>query len=172
VEQRLAASILGVKSVCFLGYVDGELLPDLLIRKDIVRQIRSIQPHIVVTSDPSNYYPRGVSINHSDHRAAGEAALAAAFPAAGNPNFFPELIDQENLNPHSPAEVWITLTHQPDFYIDTTAFWPQKIQALHAHASQIGDPLEFDRRMLTRRMPESSEEQPQFQEGFRRIYIR
>ncbi len=171
-EQLQAARILGVKNVCFLGYSDGELVPDLAVRKDIVRQIRTIKPDVVVTSDPSNYYPRGVSINHSDHRAAGEAALAAAFPAAGNPNYFPELIDQEHLNPHSPAEVWITLTHQPDFTIDITQFWPQKMLALHAHESQIGDPVEFDRRMLTRRTPESSEEHPQYKEGFRRIIVR
>jgi LmbE family N-acetylglucosaminyl deacetylase len=172
VEQRAAASILGVKSICFLSYDDGELLPDQAVRRDIVRQIRTIKPHILVTSDPSNYFPRGISINHTDHRAAGEAALAAAFPAGGNPNYFPELIDTENLDPHAPGEVWVTLTHQPDFLIDITPYWPVKIQALHAHASQIGDPTLFDERMRSRRTPESTEENPIFKEAFRRIYIR
>lgn len=171
-EEQASASILGVSSVVFLHFNDGELINTIDLRRDIVRQIRRVKPDVLVTSDPSNYFPRGVMINHSDHRTAGEAALAAVFPAAGNANFFPELIDEDGLTPHAPAEVWITLTHQPDVTIDITAFWPKKIEALHAHMSQIGDPSLFDQRMRTRRTPESSEDDPVFLEGFRRLYIR
>lgn len=164
--------MLGVKDICFLAYPDGELEPGLTVRQDIVRQIRTIKPDILVTSDPSNYFPRGVSINHTDHRAAGEAALKAAYPAAGNPNYFTNLLLQEHLSPHSPSEVWVTLTHEPDFQIDITEFWPRKLKALHAHASQIGDPVEFDARMRSRHTPESTEENPVFKEGFRRFHLR
>src|SRR5437879_13738472 len=39
-EQRAAAKILGVKTVEFLGYTDGHLVPDLKLRQDIVRMTR------------------------------------------------------------------------------------------------------------------------------------
>jgi len=171
-EQHAAAAKLGVSSVCFLPYSDGELIPDHDLRRDIVRHIRTIRPHVVVTSDPSNYFPRRISINHPDHRAAGEAALAAAYPAAGNPNYYPGLLASEHLEPHSPAEVWVTLTHDPDLWIDVTPFWPLKLQALHAHVSQVGGITDFDQRMLSRHTPESTPENPVYKESFRRIHIR
>ncbi len=39
VEERNAATVLGVKEVVFLRYPDGELEPNLDLRRDIVRQI-------------------------------------------------------------------------------------------------------------------------------------
>ena len=112
------------------------------------------------------------SINHPDHRAAGQIVIESYFPAAGNPCYFPELI-AEGYEPHSVKEVWFSLTHQPNTIIDVTDTWPIKLQALHQHASQIGDIPQFDERMLTRRTADSSPERPRYEEKFRRIiYVR
>jgi LmbE family N-acetylglucosaminyl deacetylase len=167
-EQQEAAKILGVKSVRFLNYADGYLVPDLKLRKDIVRVIRQERPNILVTCDPLNFIS-DTHINHPDHRAAGQAVVDAVFPAAGNPFFFPELMDEEGLAPHSVKEVWMSISMQPNVIMDVTDFWPIKMKALHAHTSQIGDPIKFDERMKTRRTPESTDEVPRFEERLRRI---
>jgi LmbE family N-acetylglucosaminyl deacetylase len=95
VEQRAAASILGVEKVEFLAYSDGYIVPDLKLRRDIVRAIRLARPEVVVTSDPTNLFVGDAYINHPDHRYAGQAVLDAVFPAAGNHLFFEELISDE-----------------------------------------------------------------------------
>jgi LmbE family N-acetylglucosaminyl deacetylase len=170
-EQRQAANVLGVKDVTFLSYPDGFIIPDLEMRREVVRHIRRIKPDIIVTSDPLNYYIRGLYINHPDHRAAGQVTLEAVFPAAGNLFYFPELLT-EGLAPHSPSEVWISLTHEPGITIDVTPFWQKKLNALLQHKSQIGDPDQFLEKMASRRMENSTADHPRYEEGFRRLFQR
>jgi LmbE family N-acetylglucosaminyl deacetylase len=168
VEQRNAAACLGVRDVTLLSYPDGYLLPDLTVRREVVRAIRQAKPDIVVTCDPLNLFPSDNRINHPDHRAAGQVVVDAVFPAAGTRMFFPELL-AEGLEPHSPRELWMSVTAAPNVTIDVTEFWPRKMDALRQHVSQIGDPAAFDERMKTRRTPESTEENPRYEEHFRRI---
>jgi LmbE family N-acetylglucosaminyl deacetylase len=81
-EERLAAAKLGVRDVIFLRCKDGELVPSLELRKAIVRVIRMLQPYVVVTLDPTVFWWGDRGLNHPDHRAIGEATLAAVFPTA------------------------------------------------------------------------------------------
>jgi LmbE family N-acetylglucosaminyl deacetylase len=168
IEQNAAAQELGVENVRFLDYEDGYLVPSLETRKRITRLIREERPDIVLSSDPTNFFPNEASINHPDHRAAGQIVIEAVFPATGNPLFFPELLF-EGLEPHSVKEVWLSLTGQPNVVIDVTPTWEDKIRALKQHKSQIGDPEKLVERMRSRRTPNSSEENPVFEEKFRRI---
>jgi LmbE family N-acetylglucosaminyl deacetylase len=172
-EQKKAARVLGVSDVHFLGNPDGFLVPSTELRREVTRIIRQEKPDILVTSDPTNFFPNNdATINHPDHRAAGQIVIEAYFPAAGNPKYFPELLE-EGLEPHSVKEVWFSLTHQPNTVFDVTDYWPRKIEALHCHASQIGDRLKFDERMRSRRTLDSSDEAPRYEERFRRIvYMR
>jgi LmbE family N-acetylglucosaminyl deacetylase len=170
-EQKAAGSILGVKEINFLDYPDGFVVPDLEMRKQIVRHIRMYKPDIIVTSDPNNLYIRGMYINHPDHRAAGLVTIDAVFPAAGNLFYFPELL-KEGLQPHSPAEVWVSLTQEPTVTIDVTSFWSMKVNALLQHKSQVGDPDQFTIKMAERRTQDSTETNPRFEEGFRRLFKR
>jgi LmbE family N-acetylglucosaminyl deacetylase len=170
-EERAAAGVLGVSSVCFLDFPDGYLMPSIEARGEIVRVIRQVQPDVVVTSDPTNYFPRVNYINHPDHRLAGEIALGAVFPAAGNRQFFPEQIESEGLPLASVKEIWITLTHQPSVALDVTSFWEKRIEALLQHKSQIPDPAALRERQLTRRTPDSTPENPRFEDGFRRVML-
>jgi LmbE family N-acetylglucosaminyl deacetylase len=170
-EQRAAANVLGVKDITFLNYPDGFVIPSIEMRKEIVRHIRMLKPQIVVTSDPTNLFIRGIHINHPDHRNAGMVTLEAIFPAAGNHFYFPELLD-EGLQPHTPEEVWVSLTHEPGVTIDITPFWHIKLDALLQHKSQIGDPGQFVIKMQERRVESSSAENPIYEESFRRLYKR
>jgi LmbE family N-acetylglucosaminyl deacetylase len=137
-EQRAAAAIVGVNEVIFLGRPDGMLVADLDLRRDVVRVIRQLKPTTVVCGDPTMFWFAPWYINHPDHRAAGEVVLAALYPAAGNRNYFPELLD-EGLEPHKIKELYISGTSQADTFVDITPYIDRKIAALRAHASQMGD---------------------------------
>ena len=169
-EQIAAAKFLGVTSIDFLDYEDGYLIPDLDMRKAVVRFIRKYRPHILVTCDPGNLFPSQQYINHPDHRNAGQVVIDAVFPAAGNRFFFPELL-AEGYEPHEVEEVWMSLTNAPDVRLDVTENWPTKLGALKLHASQIGDPRAFEKRMLER-LNNGKDENFKVEEHFRRIIFR
>jgi len=167
-EQRLAADILGVKSVQYLDYVDGMLVPNLMARKNIVRVIRTQKPKIVVTCDPTNYYLNDNYLNHPDHRAAGQIVVDSVFPASQNKLFFPELLDEE-LEPHHVEEVWLSLPKKVNITIDVTESWPLKMQALEQHMSQIGDVNKFRAHMESKAAYKDEKNNPQYVEKFHRI---
>ena len=169
-EQNNAAASLGVASVDFLDYEDGCLIPDLEMRREVVRWIRRYKPEILVTCDPTTYFPNGHYINHPDHRNAGQVVIDAVFPASGNPFFFPELLE-EGLQPHEVEEVWMSLTHQPDISLDVTTYAQKKLDALKHHVSQIGDPQAFEKHMLERFKGESQDDF-KYEEHFKRISFR
>jgi LmbE family N-acetylglucosaminyl deacetylase len=169
-EQEKAARFLGVKSVKFLDYEDGYIAPDLELRKMIVREIRLHKPNILVTCDPSNLFPSKRYINHPDHRYTGQVVIDAVFPAAGNLFFFPELLG-EGYQPHEVEEVWMSLTTQPDVELDVSEEWEKRLEALKMHASQIGDPVDFEKYMLER-LDLKGNEPIQYSEKFRVIKFR
>lgn len=167
-EQYSAASIIGVSSVEFLDLPDGYLIPSIELRRSIVRAIRQKKPDIIMTCDPTNIFPsESYRLNHPDHRYAGQVVLDAVFPAAGNIHFFPELYKEEGLEPHSPSEVWVSLTSNPNVTLDVTDTWGIKLQALKEHKSQIGDPDKFIERIRNWRTPDSSEINPRYEEKFK-----
>jgi LmbE family N-acetylglucosaminyl deacetylase len=137
-EQREAARILGARDVIFMRYPDGELEPNLELRREIVRIIRRLKPDVVGCQDPTVRWVDTQYINHPDHRAAGEATLAAVFPAARDRMNFPELL-AEGLEPHKVREIYLAGALTPDVAIDVTAYMERKLESLRAHVSQIGD---------------------------------
>jgi LmbE family N-acetylglucosaminyl deacetylase len=136
------------------------------MRRDVVRIIRQFKPDILVTCDPQNLFP-SYGLNHPDHRAVGQAVLEAAYPAAGNELFFPELLIKENLEPHTPKEIWVALTNQPNVALDVTDMWEQKIRALKEHKSQVGNPARLEERLRSRHTQDSTAEKPCYEETFR-----
>jgi LmbE family N-acetylglucosaminyl deacetylase len=170
-EQRAAADIIGAQNVTFLDYEDGYLVPDLKLRRDITRVIRKERPDVLVTCDPQYFITPSDRLNHPDHRAAGHAVLDAVFPAARDHLNFVELWRDESLEPHIVREVWISLTDRPNIILDVTTFWDTKIRSLLEHKSQIGDPEKFVERMRNARTPDSTAENPRYEEKFRRLIL-
>lgn len=172
-EQRAAARVLGVKQVIFLDYEDGYLVPDLTLRKEVVRVIRKIRPGIVITCDPTNFFPNASYINHPDHRAAGQATLDAVFPAARSAMYFPELYEKEGLLPHKVLQVYVSNAIHPNTTVDVTDFLNLKLEALHAHKSQIVDFDALEDRLRQRMLdPESPPDAARYIERFQRITLR
>lgn len=139
-EQRAAGEVLGLKDVFFLGYPDGQLQPTLEVRRDLVRLLRRYRPSRVICQSPDRSWTPSLILEryHSDHMAAGQATLAAVYPASQNPWDFPELLE-EGLQPHKVAEIYITVAPVQNYAIDITSTMDLKVAALRAHTSQVGD---------------------------------
>ena len=138
-EQRAAAEIVGYAGVSYLHQPDGSLVNDLVLRELLVREIRTFRPDAVLAQDPEVVIDPGGGINHTDHRAAGLAAIDAVYPAARNPMAFPALA-RAGLAAHRVRRLYLFWTQHPSAWVDTTATIGRKVDALRAHASQIHEP--------------------------------
>lgn len=147
-EQRAAAGRLGVKEVVFLGHIDGEVEPSQQLRRDITHEIRRWRPDLVICQNPTTFYVNGY-INHPDHRAVGEATLAAVFPIARDRLNFPEH-EAEGLEPHKVKYVYMNISPDADTFIDITDTMDVKIDALWEHESQFDDPEGLGERIKER----------------------
>ncbi len=136
-EQREACRRMGVKDVFFLDNEDGELVYTRPFLEQLVRHIRMLRPHTVLTHDPTDIIIQDSFINHPDHRAAGTAALDAVYPTARDHLNFPEHL-LEGLEPHKVREVLLWNSNHPNFDIDISAGLERKIHALTAHVTQFG----------------------------------
>jgi LmbE family N-acetylglucosaminyl deacetylase len=162
IEQRAAAELCGVKQVLFMGEEDGFLQPTRQLRERVTREIRRIRPELIICTNPDRYLVGEGYINHPDHRNAGLIALEAIFPAADNPMFFPEMMDEGYL-PHKISHLYVFGHPEPDTRVDITADIETKIQAILCHKTQIADPIEGPKRWLER----WGEDQP---DGSRRYF--
>jgi len=128
-ETREVARRLGV-TYEVLDNHDGELLPTLPIRFEIIRRIREWNADVVIAPRPNDYHP--------DHRYTGVLVQDAAFmvgvpnvaadtpPLRKNPVF---LYFQDNFKKPNPF--------QPDIAVDITSVIDKKIYSLDAHKSQF-----------------------------------
>jgi LmbE family N-acetylglucosaminyl deacetylase len=135
-EQRAALARLGGRDVWFLGYEDGVLEPTLDLRRAIAEAICRFRPDVVVCQDPTTYFFGAEYVNHPDHRAAGEAALAAVFPTARNRLIFPDLF-RDGLEPWAVSAIYLVAAQQADTWVDVTVTFDQKLAALAEHKSQF-----------------------------------
>jgi LmbE family N-acetylglucosaminyl deacetylase len=142
-EQRSAAAHLGVQQVIFQGHPDGMLENTMALRREIAGLIRHCRPHLLLTIDPWRPYQ-----THPDHRAAGQAALDAAY-AAKEINLFPEQL-VEGIEPWRIGEAWLFWSENPDRWEDVGGCIGRRIAALRRHASQVGDPKRLARNIRER----------------------
>ena len=145
-EQRAAAEVIGYEGVTFLHQPDGALVNDLALREQLVREIRTFRPDAVLCTDPEAVFHRGGGVNHTDHRAAGMAAVDAVYPAARNPMAFPGLA-RAGLDKHVVRRLYLFWSERPDVWIDVTDTIDRKLGALAAHASQIREPAKLEQRI-------------------------
>ena len=169
-EQRDAGKALGVKDVIFLGHRDGELLVDFKLKEDISKVIRQVRPDVVITTDPLFLYStkRGF-VNHSDHRAAGQAAIDAVFPLARDRLNFPHH-EKEGIGTHKVKTLLLVAFDDAEHYEDITTTMTQKITALQQHRSQVrgGD---FEKRVRERSKALGKKPGFAYAEGFKKVEL-
>ena len=119
----------------------GELEPSVANRKEVIRQIRQIQPDLVLTHRPWDYHP--------DHRYTGMLVQDASYILTV-PNMVP-------LTPHllrMPVIMYLydnfkkPIPFQPDIAVDIDAVVDRKIDMLHCHTSQFYEWLPYNRNEL------------------------
>jgi LmbE family N-acetylglucosaminyl deacetylase len=172
-EQVEAAGVLGVREVHFLDYVDGELVPDIRLKEQVVISIRRFRPDIVFTMDPSVFYFKDFGmVNHSDHRAIGEATLDACYPLARDRLSFPRHVEA-GLNPHKVKELLLHsfLPENANFYVNVTDTFAVKIKALSLHRSQVGDIHQLAERMRSRAESAGGRAGCKYAEAFVRLHL-
>ena len=170
-EQRAAAARLGVITVEFLRFPDGELTPSLELRGAVTYMLRKYRPYAVMTHDPLTLFYDNAFINHPDHRAIGQATVDAIYPTARDPLQFPEHI-REGLEPHKVKEIYLWGSDQPTVLIDISETMDDKIEALKLHKSQVGEATELAERIKTRAAQIAEPHGLQYAEAFRRIVMR
>src|SRR5262249_21238390 len=100
-ETAEAAARLGFAGHLNLGYGDGEVPDDNVLRGQIVRHVRELAPDVVLCPDPTAVLFGDGYFNHRDHRVTGWATLDAVASAAGNPHYYPEHL-RDGLRVHQP----------------------------------------------------------------------
>lgn len=132
-EQEAAAEVLGVKTVHFLDFVDGELEDRVGHRGALSDVIRDVRPDVVLGHDPWKRYRL-----HPDHRVAGHLTIGAIV-AARDPHFFPGRGE-----PHRPSTLLLFEPEEVDHLEDVTHHLDDKIEALLAHKSQWRSTMAID----------------------------
>ena len=132
-EQADAAESLGVQELVLLHHPDGFLEDDDEFRKELVRQIRQVQPDVVLCPEP---YRKNLAW-HRDHRITGQVTLDAVFPCARDHLHFVELWRDEGLEPHKTGTILFWGTEQADTIIDISDSMDAKFKAVSAHQSQM-----------------------------------
>jgi LmbE family N-acetylglucosaminyl deacetylase len=142
-EAEEAALALGAAvPVHLLGAVDGELEVTMAMRLTVARLVRTVRPDVVLGHDPWRRW-----LLHPDHRAAGLLTVDGVV-AARDPLYAPRLA-AEGLAAHRPHTVLLFGTDAPDELVDVTTTIDAKLAALRAHASQLADHADLDRRIRT-----------------------
>ena len=149
-EAQEAARQLGIAEYKVLDNHDGELLPELHIRQQVIREIRNWNADVVLGLRPNDYHP--------DHRYAGVLVQDVAYmvvvpnvtpdtpPLTKNPVFLYMNDRFQKPNPFSP-----------DIVIGIDAVFEQKVRGLDAHESQMYEWLPWVGGRLDE-VPESKEE--------------
>ena len=153
-EAEKAAKELGIKEYTVLDNHDGELLPTLDVRHQIIREIRNWNADVVLSPRPADYHP--------DHRYTGILVQDAAY-----------LVIVPNVTPDTPPleknPVFLYLEDrfqkpypfQPDIAIDITSTFDKKMQALSAHESQMFEWLPWTSNTLEE-VPEGADERQEY----------
>ncbi len=138
-EQQEAAELLKVSDVHFLGLDEGLIDPvSRELHEHLVRIIRRVRPQRVLTWSPERNWARFRSC-HPDHLAAGEAALRAIYPDAGNRLALRSLYEDEGLDGWTVGEAWLFNSPRVNRYVDITGTFARKTAAVAAHHSQVGN---------------------------------
>jgi LmbE family N-acetylglucosaminyl deacetylase len=140
-ETQEAARRFGIAEYQVLDNHDGELMPTLEVRRQIIRAIREWRADIVVAPRPNDYHPdhryTGVLVQDAAYMVVVPNIVADTPPLERNPIF---LYYQDNFQKPAPF--------RPDVVVPLDDVWEQKINALDAHVSQFYEWLPWVDRTL------------------------
>lgn len=148
-EAEASGACLGVEYVTLDNH-DGELVPTLEVRREVIGLIRDFRPSIIMSPRVWDYHP--------DHRATAQLVLDAVY-----------LLTVPNVVSHTPhlrsmpvvVYLWDRFQRPypfaPDVVVDIDSVVGQKLDALHCHESQVYEWLPYNRGVLDQ-VPEVEED--------------
>lgn len=129
-EAQESARRLGIAEYQILDNHDGELMPTLEVRRQVIRAIREWKADIVLAPRPNDYHPdhryTGVLVQDAAYMVVVPNVVADTEALTNNPIF---LYYQDGFEKPAPF--------RPDVSVPIDDVWEQKISALDAQVSQF-----------------------------------
>jgi LmbE family N-acetylglucosaminyl deacetylase len=134
-EARAAAGVLGAESLVLDNH-DGELMPTLEHRYELIRIIRDFRPDLVLFPRPWDYHP--------DHRYTSQLAQDALYMVrVPNVCGFHDRLEVDPVAMYVSDKFQKPCPFQADVVIDIERVYEQKLEAIGRHASQMYEWLPF-----------------------------
>jgi LmbE family N-acetylglucosaminyl deacetylase len=139
-EAAAAGAVLGCEYIT-LDHHDGELLPSLELRREVIEIIRHYQPDLVMTPRPYDYHP--------DHRYTAQVIQDAMYMVT-----VPNVVSRVRHLDRNPVVVYLwdhfqkPYPFQPDVVVAIDRVYNRKIEALHRHTSQMYEWLPYNAGVL------------------------
>lgn len=132
-EVKESSKILGISVRENLGFADGFFVNDKEHQLEVVKMIRKYQPKVVFANAK---YDR-----HPDHGRSAELVRDACF-LAGLPKVATKLKGEKQVafRPKSVFHYIQAIHAEPDFVVDITPYFEQKVKAIRAFKTQFYDP--------------------------------
>jgi bacillithiol biosynthesis deacetylase BshB1 len=132
-EAQAAKNILGVVVRENMKFKDAFFKNDHEHQLALIKIIRKYQPDIVIANAPDD--------RHSDHPRGSQLVTEACFMSGLAK--IETLYEGHSQNAWRPRAVYYVIQSkflQPDFIIDVSEYWDQKMKAIRAYKSQFYDP--------------------------------
>jgi LmbE family N-acetylglucosaminyl deacetylase len=139
-EAKAAGRVIGVEYQVLDNH-DGELMPTLENRRQVIRIIREVQPDLIMTPRPNDYHP--------DHRYTSQLVQDAAYMVT-----VPNVVALTEHLPRNPVIVYVSDHFQkpypftPDVAVGIDDVIELKLEMLHCHTSQMYEWLPFNAGVL------------------------
>jgi len=139
-EARCAGGVIGAEYVTLDNH-DGELMPTLEARRQLIRVIREFRPDLVFAPRVDDYHP--------DHRATGELVRDAAYMVT-----VPNVVAETPHLSRNPVFVLVEdrftrpTPFAPDVVVDIDSVVEKKVDMYHCHTSQMYEWLPYNQGIL------------------------
>lgn len=132
-EVQVSSSIMGIHARENLGFRDCFFADDESHRLEVVRMIRKYRPEVVLCNSPADRHP--------DHGRASSLVINAVFLSRlSRLQTESEGASQEAWGPRAVYHYIQDRYHRPDFVIDVTEVWEERMKVMMAFSSQFYDP--------------------------------
>jgi LmbE family N-acetylglucosaminyl deacetylase len=155
-EARAAGAVIGA-TYDVLDNPDGELLPTLENRREVIRLIRSFQPDLLLTHRPNDYHP--------DHRYTSQLVQDAAYMVTV-PAIVPDTphLARDPVIAYLPDDFQKPYPFRPAVVVDVGSVIEQMTAMLHCHQSQFYEWLPYNIGRLDQ-VPATDAQRRQWLEG-------
>ena len=135
-EAGAAGHVLGIEYIVLDNH-DGELMPTLENRRQIIRLIREHRPHLVLGPRPNDYHP--------DHRYTAVLVQDAAYMVTvPNAVAFAEHLAHNTVRMYTSGRFQKRYPFTPDVVVDIDDVIEKKIEVLSCHVSQFFEWLPYN----------------------------